>query len=513
MVMLTIPESIAFAHANNIRTQFLRVAAIWIAVFVIYLVWLFWNIKKERRRKNFELQNVKYLLNVEQELFNAHQNPEQFSKALQLVSEHLMAETVFFWSARVHSENELCFWTNRASDELTDNSALMKCLAHLFPVIQDKGSFLCYDAATLEHILPECKADLDDLPFDSLMVVLIQNPKEQSVGLLGAYNLTFPWKNTEPLEQVAFSFSMAFYHYAMFQTLDRMGQIDSLTGLYNRNRYHIDLERYSYEKNESLSCVYIDANGLHELNNSLGHEAGDEMLKSIADALRGHFPSSDIYRIGGDEFVILCRNLSSGRVQELAAVSQQELEKKGHDISVGIEHQEKKFNIPVLINSAEEIMQQNKRLFYENDGRKRQLRIFNDKSDQMKKKQKDTEAFLEILSTKFKGVYFVNLEKDTLRALFIPPYFAEALELADDKFGKALQIYKEKMVKPENHSAFEAFLDYDRLKIQLDMGVVPECIYQKNDGAWLKMRVLKLNSVSASDHFLETLWVFEDIEA
>ena len=51
-------------------------------------------------------------------------------------------------------------------------------------------------------------------------------------------------------------------------------------------------------------CVYIDANGLHELNNERGHEAGDLMLRFVADSLMEQFPRGSLYRVGGDEFVV-----------------------------------------------------------------------------------------------------------------------------------------------------------------------------------------------------------------
>ena len=46
-------------------------------------------------------------------------------------------------------------------------------------------------------------------------------------------------------------------------------------------------------------CVYIDANGLHELNNERGHEAGDLMLRFVAESLMEQFPKGSLYRVGG----------------------------------------------------------------------------------------------------------------------------------------------------------------------------------------------------------------------
>ncbi len=57
-----------------------------------------------------------------------------------------------------------------------------------------------------------------------------------------------------------------------------------------------------------MVCTYIDVVGLHEVNDHLGHRSGDTLLCSIANAARKFFASSRIYRVGGDEFVILTPN-------------------------------------------------------------------------------------------------------------------------------------------------------------------------------------------------------------
>ena len=80
---------------------------------------------------------------------------------------------------------------------------------------------------------------------------------------------------------------------------------DPLTGLLNRRRFERDLEWWGRNRPETLTCVYIDVVGLHEINNHLGHKAGDGMLCAVAGAMQRMFPLADTYRIGGDEFVVL----------------------------------------------------------------------------------------------------------------------------------------------------------------------------------------------------------------
>ena len=80
---------------------------------------------------------------------------------------------------------------------------------------------------------------------------------------------------------------------------------DSLTGLLNRNAYDSDVEQLRSADIGAVVCVYADMIGLHEVNNHLGHKQGNRMLCEFADAARAFFGDDRLYRIGGDEFVII----------------------------------------------------------------------------------------------------------------------------------------------------------------------------------------------------------------
>jgi diguanylate cyclase (GGDEF)-like protein/PAS domain S-box-containing protein len=81
---------------------------------------------------------------------------------------------------------------------------------------------------------------------------------------------------------------------------------DILTGLFNRNNFE---ERSEDLDNESGVCIFIcDVDGLKLINDAFGHIEGDELLVYLADVLREAANGNSVYRIGGDEFVILIEN-------------------------------------------------------------------------------------------------------------------------------------------------------------------------------------------------------------
>nr|MCR5138484.1 GGDEF domain-containing protein [Oscillospiraceae bacterium] len=149
--------------------------------------------------------------------------------------------------------------------------------------------------------------------------------------------------------------------------IEYLSQADLLTGLKNRNHYENRLQDYPEMCTSNLICVYGDANGLHELNNREGHQAGDRMLREVAAALQQYFGPEDTYRIGGDEFVAFRMDAQPETVAAELDRIRQELGGKGYHISFGMAVHEKEqgdFHMQEIVKEAEDAMFSAKRNFY-----------------------------------------------------------------------------------------------------------------------------------------------------
>lgn len=293
------------------------------------------------------------------------------------------------------------------------------------------------------------------------------------------------------------------------EKLRKIANHDSLTGLMNRNSYHAALEMLTADSRPWI-CIYLDVNGLHELNNHLGHQAGDKMLKAVADSLCDAFPQGKIYRIGGDEFVVLCWNQTREQAVRVLEEVRQSLGDQDYSISIGIAAWRTGCSIASVINEAEAAMQADKRQFYEENDSERRRRSLNRNLEKMIKEKQDTDTFLSVLASDFNGVYFVNLSRDTVRHLFIPPYFEDCLETVGHKFSQALLLYANRYVKPEFHLEFELLCNYVELEKNLVNNNLPVFVFQKKDGTWLKLQILKFKEYTNEQR--ETLWIFSNTE-
>ncbi len=104
-----------------------------------------------------------------------------------------------------------------------------------------------------------------------------------------------------------------------------LARCDSLTGLGNRVSLGEELENALASKQgqdgsgSSAALLYLDLDGFKAFNDSYGHQAGDRLLRKVSDTIQAAAANSGIaYRIGGDEFVILCRDQDEMSAAQLA---------------------------------------------------------------------------------------------------------------------------------------------------------------------------------------------------
>lgn len=151
-----------------------------------------------------------------------------------------------------------------------------------------------------------------------------------------------------------------------------LSKTDLLTGLRNRNAYEQSLVGYPALCRKGLCCIYVDVNGLHELNNTKGHQAGDEMLQYIAKSLLDTFGQEHTYRIGGDEFVVFAVDWSAAALEKTMKDVLRRVEQAGYHIAIGMETQTAPdISMDRLIKNAEKKMYEAKYRYYQENGTER----------------------------------------------------------------------------------------------------------------------------------------------
>ena len=496
-VMISIPESTVMKIARQTEHAMYGMAIITVAILVAYFVWLLALRKKD-------IERVEYMLEVEKSLFDAHKHTENIENTLGTVADYMKAETAFFTKVKNGIIDEAYCWSNK--DDFDINAAENKPVKVVIPGFNGDGTSMKFGKKL--YNLRDCGLPYDYY-IDSYIVTSVYDVKKRFVGVLGVVNMDKVWKNADYIENVAGTFSLAVNNISSYQSLREMGIIDSLTGLLNRNCFEQTIENLDKNEYRNVACVYIDANGLHNINNRFGHEAGDNMLKAVAQALQSKFGSDKTYRIGGDEFVAFTFGDSEKQIEENIESIKNDIEKQGYSISYGVSFSEVSTNAERFIKQAERNMLDNKYSYYHKKS------VENNKDDdwtisKANISEHDMDTFLSAVAPKFTGGYIVNFDDDTVRVIYVPKFFKSMLKITNGKFKEALRMYLNEKVDSKYHRNYEPFFDYEWIERQIQEGNVPEIEFERTNGELAKMHIIK--APDYSENHRETVWIFETIK-
>jgi len=141
-------------------------------------------------------------------------------------------------------------------------------------------------------------------------------PLRHGGELLGyLWTVNFNVDNTliikETLEVTTFLIASEISSYLLLNKLQTLSTIDSLTGVKNRNVMNNRIDQIvAGRKPTPKAVIFADLNGLKYTNDEQGHLSGDKVLRSAAEILQYVFPEEDVYRAGGDEFMVLVSGIS-----------------------------------------------------------------------------------------------------------------------------------------------------------------------------------------------------------
>ncbi|MBO7288369.1 MAG: GGDEF domain-containing protein, partial [Clostridia bacterium] len=305
------------------------------------------------------------------------------------------------------------------------------------------------------------------------------------------------------LEDISVCFSIAIYNKNHLNKTYTAATTDSLTNVFNRVAYKKDIISIDEEMPEEFSCIYIDVNELHIINNKYGHAAGDEMLIFIANSLKNTFYGHKIYRMGGDEFLVFANGADQEYIRRSIDVFTQELETKNYHVAIGVSYRTRNSNTEELVREAEKRMYEVKAQYYQSKEKKSVSNDDGKKYKLLKTGILEIDAMLSVLKEHYNGIYRVSLETDIARRILMPSYLG--YKETEENFSKLLSKYIEEIVHPDYNRSVMSFLNYDAIKRQLSAGETPKISFKKNGGENVILSVYKLGD---GENINDTLWIF-----
>jgi len=175
----------------------------------------------------------------------------------------------------------------------------------------------------------------------------------------------------ELVELISYFLSSELSNHLLMKRLENMSNTDPLTGLNNR---HAMTQRFESLSGKPFGVISIDLNGLKVVNDTQGHAAGDALLERAATAMGRIFRSEDIYRIGGDEFLIIAVGIGEEKFTEKAEMLRN-AQNDELSFSMGTYWSDGSEAVRDVIRKTDKLMYADKKAFYKhNPAKKRERR-------------------------------------------------------------------------------------------------------------------------------------------
>lgn len=357
LLLLVLISVLLYLLDTTILKPFLMVT---ISLLILCLVWYDFRC----RRNLFELCNTLHIL---QTLFDTSFHNETVKDALKEIGSSIDADFVYFLFGKNDGSSKRYEYRSNNHKKM---SLTFEELLSLFGAVGQHGkdgkvSWTKKSSRNLDKAAAEIMSKHE---IYNAECVKVKASERNTSGILLAINVrkSFPKCYFECIANLLLTSVIRFCH---IEKLENMSKLDSLTGLLNRNSYQTVVADYKKAFVKKLACIYIDLNGLHNINNRFGHDKGDQMLCCTANSLVNNFGSNDVFRIGGDEFVVLYPYESKADTERQLRRMRQELLDCGCNVSIGIEWCDNSADIDVAIKRAEAKMFQEKNEYYRTEKR------------------------------------------------------------------------------------------------------------------------------------------------
>ena len=243
-----------------------------------------------------------------------------------------------------------------------------------FSVFRAHSSFAVHDQEILRREHPELFRFLSPREGDALLLVpLFRGEEWKGILRLDAPSFQEPDYVSGSCKMLAYFIVSLMERRDMMEHLKALSYHDQLTGALNR--YALDEYEHKGALTKPTGVLYCDINSLKQMNDQMGHRYGDQLICKSYRLLTGIEGKKRIYRIGGDEFLVVCENVEEAVFLQQVEALNTVIASEGGTLTVGSAWGPAGEEIAVLQEQAEGRMYQEKRAFYQHQEQERARRM------------------------------------------------------------------------------------------------------------------------------------------
>lgn len=247
-------------------------------------------------------------------------------------------------------------------------------------MLGESNCFIVYDEEDMERLTPTNPEWFGAMKMAGArnLVMYALRSNDKTIGYIWVTN--FEVENIPnikaTLETTRFILATEISNHFMFEEMKRLSITDLLTGLNNRNAISRRIENIISGEEElkmPYGIVFMDLNGLKKVNDTKGHVAGDHFLINAAEILKEIYDQYEIYRIGGDEFVVLAMKITTQDFDnKVRILREQSNEYEQETFSIGTWYTEDDKDLAKAMRIADERMYKDKEAYYAKHPEKKQ---------------------------------------------------------------------------------------------------------------------------------------------
>lgn len=378
-LIVIVDEDVAFASALTLKKNYMLMVICEVVILLLYCGFYIAKVRRISNKSNeFEKDlNVSHtLIQCVRKLSNDTNQKGAIEDILKIICEFYQAERCYVLDLDFENKqtNSIYEYGNRNDDIHIDNMVRL-CLENMDLVqrfFENQKSYYIEDVTReISKTSPIYSSFISQKIHSIILVPFVDN--HQIKGVFAVDNPKQNYYQKDFLESLCFFIETTMTREKEKKHLQNLSYVDSLTYAQNRNHFNEYLKKYRCKELHFVGVIYLDLNGLKEINDKMGHLAGDTLIISASYVLQEIFADNS-YRIGGDEFVVIEQDVLESEFMSKynkLLVRMKELE---ISVATGYIWKERCLNLSEILQEADQKMYEDKKRYYsiaQNDRRRR----------------------------------------------------------------------------------------------------------------------------------------------
>lgn len=269
------------------------------------------ELQKQELKNMLDVQTL--ITNCVRMLYAVDNLDQTINAVLTQICEFLVSDRAYVFEIKDELMNNTHEWTAPGiSPQLEKLQQLdLSLISDWLPFFEKNDCIIIDDVEQLQKTNPAAYATLHAQEITSLIAapIFLDNKLAGYIGI-DNYDSEKIKNSSYLLLSMSIFLSYAIRHRNHVDMLHRLSYHDLLTNALNRNAFMDVLSQFRPGQYASAGIIYIDINGMKEINDFYGHHQGDKILITTVAKVFNLFKPDELFRIGGDEFVIITYDLT-----------------------------------------------------------------------------------------------------------------------------------------------------------------------------------------------------------